>query len=153
LNGLGYPSTVMLRSVPLRGFDQQMAGLVVNEMEGRGVNFICKSVPKSLSKTSDGQILVKWDTTPGAKGGSGQGEEVFDTVLFAVGRRAVTDSLALDKAGVEVHKDTGKIFTENERTNVQHIFAVGDVLHVIKYFFFSPLWLIQNLYAIRGNQN
>jgi len=130
-----------------------MAGLVVNEMEGRGVNFICKSVPKSLSKTSDGQILVKWDTTPGAKGGSGQGEEAFDTVLFAVGRRAVTDSLALDKAGVEVHKDTGKIFTENERTNVQHIFAVGDVLHVIKYFFLSSLWLIQNLYAIRGNQN
>jgi thioredoxin reductase (NADPH) len=125
----------MLRSIPLRGFDQQMAGLVVDEMEVRGVNFICKSVPKSLSRTSDGQILVKWDTTPGAEGGSGQGEDVYDTVLFAVGRHAVTDSLALEKAGVEVHKDTGKIFTKNEKTNVQNIFAIGDVLHVIKHTF------------------
>ncbi|XP_065349922.1 thioredoxin reductase 2, mitochondrial [Cloeon dipterum] len=129
LNGFGYPSTVMLRSVPLRGFDQQMASMVVNEMEGRGVNFICKCVPESLSKTPDRRILVKWNTTPGANGGSGQGEDVFDTVLFAVGRKAVTDSLALEKAGVETHKETGKIFTTNEQTNVPNIFAVGDVLH------------------------
>lgn len=55
----------------------------------------------------------------------------FDTVLFAIGRRALTKELNLEKAGVKVVEGgSDKIDTENERTNVPHIYAVGDVLHV-----------------------
>lgn len=42
LNGLGYETTVMVRSVPLRGFDQQMANIIAAEMEHKGVKFLHK---------------------------------------------------------------------------------------------------------------
>eukprot|EP01099_Mayorella_cantabrigiensis_P005858 TRINITY_DN475_c0_g1_i2.p1 TRINITY_DN475_c0_g1~~TRINITY_DN475_c0_g1_i2.p1 ORF type:complete len:339 (+),score=92.32 TRINITY_DN475_c0_g1_i2:130-1017(+) len=53
--------------------------------------------------------------------------EEYNTVLFAIGREAETRFLALDKAGVKVNP-SGKFTTVNERTNVPHIYAVGDVL-------------------------
>jgi dihydrolipoamide dehydrogenase len=49
-----------------------------------------------------------------------------DVVLVAVGRRPHTDGLGLQEAGVEV--DGRRISTDGHgRTNVAHIFAIGDV--------------------------
>lgn len=53
----------------------------------------------------------------------------FDTVLFAIGRYAVTEGVGLDKAGVTVEKNGKIIVNEREQTNVPHIFAIGDVQH------------------------
>ena len=56
--------------------------------------------------------------------------EEYDTVLFAVGRTATTDTLNLDKAGVTTHANK-KIETrsdEVERTKADHIYALGDVV-------------------------
>ena len=56
------------------------------------------------------------------------GEE-FDTVLFAIGRYALTKSINLEKAGVIVESN-GKIrAADDEQTNVPHIYAIGDVLY------------------------
>ncbi len=49
-----------------------------------------------------------------------------DIVLIATGRQANTDGLCLDAAGIEESK-TGIIVDENMRTNVNNIFAIGDV--------------------------
>jgi NAD(P) transhydrogenase len=50
-----------------------------------------------------------------------------ETVLYAVGRQGDTDHLQLDKAGLETDA-RGRIPTDDcHRTNVPHIFAVGDV--------------------------
>ena len=56
--------------------------------------------------------------------------EVYDTVLSAVGRKPETHLLQLEKAGVKTDPETGKIIVENERTNVPHIYAIGDVIKV-----------------------
>ena len=51
-----------------------------------------------------------------------------DYCLVAVGRRPYTDNLGLDKAGVKVD-ERGRIETdEHLRTNVAHIYAIGDVV-------------------------
>jgi len=76
----------------------------------------------SLKKQDDGRILVNYMD----KDKSVQ-KDYFDTVLYATGRKATTKDLKLENAGVKVLK-SGKIPTENERTNVPHIYAVGDVL-------------------------
>jgi len=53
--------------------------------------------------------------------------EVYDRVLVAVGRRANGDQLDADKAGVRVD-ERGIIAVDKQmRTNVPHIFAVGDL--------------------------
>jgi dihydrolipoamide dehydrogenase len=52
---------------------------------------------------------------------------VYDRVLVAIGRRANGDRLAADRAGVEVD-DRGIIRVDKQmRTNVPHIFAIGDL--------------------------
>ena len=60
LNGLGYNATVMVRSIVLRGFDRQMANIVVEEIQDRGVKFIYQAEPQVLCKLRNGQILVFW---------------------------------------------------------------------------------------------
>ena len=53
---------------------------------------------------------------------------VYDRVLVAVGRRANGDQINADKAGVEV-SEHGVISVDNQmRTNVPHIFAIGDLV-------------------------
>jgi dihydrolipoamide dehydrogenase len=54
--------------------------------------------------------------------------QTFDRVLVAVGRTPNGKTLAAEKAGVAV-TDRGFIPVDNQlRTNVQHIFAIGDVI-------------------------
>ncbi|XP_014233941.1 thioredoxin reductase 2, mitochondrial-like isoform X1 [Trichogramma pretiosum] len=123
LNGLGYNATVMVRSIVLRGFDQDMVKIVVDEMVNQGVNFIHEAKPKSITKQEDGSLLVHYVDKDGQIK-----KDVYDTVLFAIGRYALTKDLKLENAGVETVKD-GKIDANNEQSNVPHIYAVGDVLH------------------------
>ncbi|KAG8231263.1 hypothetical protein J437_LFUL011117 [Ladona fulva] len=124
LKGLGFDVTVMLRSVALRGFDQQMANIVREDMERRGIKFIHKCIPRSLNRTGKKTIEVTYGATDDS--GKDASKEVFNTVLFATGRTAATAKLNLEDAGVEYFKSTGKIPANDEQTNVDHIFAVGD---------------------------
>ena len=54
-------------------------------------------------------------------------DATFDRVLVAVGRRANGDLLDLEATGVEV-SDSGEILVgADRRTNVAHIYAIGDI--------------------------
>lgn len=124
LNAFGYDTTVMVRSIFLRGFDQQMAELVAGAAEEKGVKFIHKSIPDAVEKTEDGRLLVRYTSAEGQ-----QGSDTYDTVLFAIGRKALTDDLQLQAAGVSLAPGSHKIAVDDEeRTNVENIYAVGDVL-------------------------
>jgi thioredoxin reductase (NADPH) len=138
LKGLGYDATVMVRSVPLRGFDQQMAEIVTNEMLSKGVNILRKCIPLSVEKKKDGKLLVSWTNITEQCTHT----DTFDTVLFAVGRRALTKELCVESAGVKTVPESGKIPAENEQTSVKHIFAVGDVLHVSPLLFLVAAFLL-----------
>ena len=119
LAGLKYDVTVMVRSILLRGFDQDMATKIGDFMEAHGTKFIRGTVPDKLEKTADGRIKVTFN--------GGASSDVYDTVLAAIGRRADVAKLGLDAAGVETIKN-GKIDCVNEQTNVSHIYAIGDIV-------------------------
>ncbi len=60
-----------------------------------------------------------------------KGEEVTfegDYVLVSVGRRPYTDGLALEKAGVDLDERGRVKVNEHLQTNVQNIYAIGDVI-------------------------
>ncbi|XP_058818159.1 thioredoxin reductase 1, mitochondrial isoform X2 [Topomyia yanbarensis] len=127
LNGFGYDATVMVRSILLRGFDQQMATMVGDAMVEKGIKFLHKTQPKSVEKQADGRLLVKYASDDGE-----EGSDVYDTVLFAIGRTACTLDLKLDQAGVVTAENgkSDKLDVDSfEQTNVQNIYAVGDVLY------------------------
>lgn len=53
--------------------------------------------------------------------------EVYDRVLVAIGRRANGDKIAAEKAGVAVDERGIVAVDRQMRTNVPHIFAIGDL--------------------------
>ncbi|XP_011060402.1 PREDICTED: thioredoxin reductase 2, mitochondrial isoform X1 [Acromyrmex echinatior] len=124
LNGLGYDTTIIIRSLVLRGFDRQMAIHVAEEMQQRGVKFNYEAKLKKVSKQEDGRLLADWIDKDGQIH-----QDVYDTILFAIGRRSLTQELKPENAGLKLVPETGKIDAVNEQTNVPNIYAVGDVLH------------------------
>jgi thioredoxin reductase (NADPH) len=60
LTGMGYDTTVMVRSILLRGFDQEIANKLGSYMEERGTKFIRGCVPSNIEATADGQRKVTW---------------------------------------------------------------------------------------------
>merc|ERR1712178_584695 len=63
------------------------------------------------------------------KDGSGAEKyEEFDTVLLAIGRTGEATKLGLESAGVWFNPRNGKVDAPCERTNVPHIFCIGDLV-------------------------
>ena len=124
LTALGYDTTVMVRSILLRGFDQDMANRIGDYMEGYHTKFIKEAVPTKLEKNDEtGKILVSYQQNDIIQ------QDEYDTVLFAIGRYALTKGIKLENAGVTCEPN-GKIRANvDESTNVPHIYAIGDVLY------------------------
>lgn len=121
MKALGVDVTVMVRSILLRGFDQQIANKIGEAMEAQGVKFIRQAVPLSISLNSEGKKVVLY------RQGEDEIEDVFDTVLFAIGRTADTHLLNLPAVGVKT-ADNGKIIaTDDDRTSLDNVYAIGDV--------------------------
>ncbi|MGZ8194581.1 MAG: dihydrolipoyl dehydrogenase [Methylosarcina sp.] len=54
--------------------------------------------------------------------------ETFDAVLVAVGRRPNGKLISAEKAGVQVNEQGFIPVDKQQRTNVSHIFAIGDIV-------------------------
>ncbi|XP_055503925.1 thioredoxin reductase 1, cytoplasmic-like [Leucoraja erinacea] len=128
LAGLGLQATVMVRSIFLRGFDQEMAGKVGTFMESHGVKFLKKYVPtkiEELEAGTPGRIKVTAKSTSSREVITGE----YNTVIIAVGREACTKHIGLEKVGVTLNDKNGKILVDSEeRTNVPYIYGIGDVI-------------------------
>lgn len=132
LAGLGINSTVMVRSILLRGFDQQIANLIGNYMEKHKIRFQRGYVPIKLERIEEGSPEKG---TPGRIMVTSQNEEgelmeeEYNTVLFAIGRDACTNKIGIEKANVMLNPKNGKVICdEKEQTNIPHIYAIGDIL-------------------------
>lgn len=75
---------------------------------------------QGLEATKDG-IVVKLE------GAGAPASLTFDRVLISVGRRPNSAGLGLDKAGVNVTERGFIPIDKKRRTNVPHIYAIGDV--------------------------
>ena len=60
LHGLGCDVTIMVRSIFLRGFDQQIANKVGDYMEKTGTKFIKQAIPTHISLNKDGKKVVRY---------------------------------------------------------------------------------------------
>jgi glutathione reductase (NADPH) len=119
MNGLGVSTCLVYRGqTVLRGFDEDVRTHVHEELKRKGVKVVTHASPTKIAKTDDGRLRVALDN----------GEAVSaNIVMLATGRDPHTQGLGLEKAGVEIDKKGAVIVNEFSRTNVAHIFAVGDV--------------------------
>jgi len=118
-NGLGSDTSVLVRKDGvLRSFDTMLRTELETAMQASGMTLETGVVPHELKKSVNGIRLI-------AEDGREFGD--YDAVVFAVGRAPNSESLNLEAAGVEAD-GYGFVPTDDwQKTNVDHIFALGDV--------------------------
>jgi dihydrolipoamide dehydrogenase len=107
----------------LPGMDKEIGKETQKILKKQGLKFKLSSKVTSAKASKSGVDL----TVEPANGGDAEKIKA-DIVLVSVGRKAYTDKLGLDKAGVKTD-DRGRIITdEHFKTNVDGIYAIGDVI-------------------------
>ena len=109
----------------MQGADRDLVKVWQKMNAPRFDNILLKTKTVGAEATKDG-ILVKFETVDGTAGPFK--EQVYDLVLQAVGRVPNGKRIGAEKAGVTV-TDRGFIPVDIQmRTNVPHIFAIGDIV-------------------------
>ena len=119
LNGLGVDTELVYRGpLFLRGFDEGVRNFVRDELLEKGIRLRFNTLGDRVEKTATGLAfhLVGGDRID------------TDLILGATGRRANTGDLALENAGVALNPNGSVHVDEHFRTNVDHIYAIGDVI-------------------------
>ncbi len=118
-NALGTDTHVIVRKEGvLRSFDKMLSAELMEAMRASGIRLDTGVIPKSAEQTADGIVVHAED---------GRSFGPVDTLIWAVGRSPNTETLDAASAGVAMD-EWGFIPTdEYQQTNVDNIFAIGDV--------------------------
>ena len=118
-HGLGVDVTLIYRGMNiLRGFDEDVRAHLADELKSRGVRVLVSCQHQSIEKREDG-VLVSHVS---------EGHTLeSEVVMFATGREPHVKTLGLEAAGVQLNDKGAVAVDEFSRTNVPHIWAVGDV--------------------------
>jgi len=117
-NGLGVETTLLYRGANiLRGFDDDVRSHLADELEKRGIKVVLGCSHKSIEQTDAGLLSTL------------SNDLTFETdaVMFATGREPYVDGLGLDKVGVKLNERGAIAVDKHSKTNVDSIWAVGDV--------------------------
>jgi glutathione reductase (NADPH) len=119
LNALGSETHVIVRKEGvLRSFDKMLSAELMEAMQKSGIALDTGVIPESVRQTDEGIVLH-------AKDGRTFGP--VDTLVWAVGRTPNTDALDAARAGVQMDGGGFIPTDEYQQTNVDNIFALGDV--------------------------
>ena len=114
-------SLVELTDGLIQGCDRDMVRPLHKRMAKRFENIWLGTKVSKMEAKKEG-ILVYFEGADAPK------EALFDRVLVAVGRKPNGLNVGADKAGVAVDKQ-GFIATDKQmRTNINHIYAIGDII-------------------------
>ena len=119
LHALGVKTDLFVRKGgPLRGFDQGIVEVLVEEMKKNGQPLHTHKVPQKLEKSHNGDIQIYFEdgTT-----------HTSQKVIWAVGRKANIQQLNLEAAGVELTERGFIQVDEYQNTTTPGIYALGDV--------------------------
>jgi pyruvate/2-oxoglutarate dehydrogenase complex dihydrolipoamide dehydrogenase (E3) component len=97
--------------------DEDVSATIQEILEGEGIDVVVGATDIRLAKHAKGFEVTPHDGADAIAG---------THLLLAVGRRPNTDDLALDKAGVETDGRGYIVVDDQLRTNVEHIWAMGD---------------------------
>ena len=106
------------RLAPLE--DEQVSKEIARAFRKRGITTVAGASVQQVDDTGDA-VEVAYDA------GKGTVSVEADICLVATGRGPVTEGLGLDEAGVATHEKGFVIVDAELRTNVEHVWAIGDV--------------------------
>jgi len=118
LQALGSSVTLIaLEDRIMERFDPMISVVLHDEMQRRGIRVLTGTRVTALSREAGGI------TVSSAQGAALAG---FDTVIWAVGRRANTHGLNLDAAGIDTLPDGTIHVDAYQNSNVPGVYAIGD---------------------------
>ena len=107
----------------LTGTDVEIGKTLGRILKKQGIEIMTATKVGAVEKHANGARA-----TLNGEGTGGKDEtREFDMVLVAVGRRPVTDHLALDAAGLATDERGFIAVDRQQRTSVPNVFAIGDV--------------------------
>lgn len=119
LNGLGSETHLFVRKeAPLRNFDSLVVDGLVEAMAQDGPTLHTNAVPKSVEKNADDTLTIYFENGT---------QETIDTLIWAIGRTPVTETLKLENTSVEVDEKGYIKVDDYQNTTVNGIYAVGDI--------------------------
>ncbi|NDV85228.1 glutathione-disulfide reductase [Aurantimonas aggregata] len=122
--GLGVQTTLVYRGQEiLQGFDDDLRHGLHQAMEHKGMSVRCRDTLIKVVQKPDGRFEAHCE--------SGDILDA-DEVMLAIGRKANTENLGCEKAGVELDARGGVVVDEYSRTTADNIFAIGDVTHRVQ---------------------
>jgi len=121
-HSLGAQVTIVeLMDQIIPGADRDIVTPLMKRIEKRYEKILLKTKVTAVAAKADGLSVT-------FEGPNGTSSDTFDRVLVAVGRRPSGKMVGADAAGVAVD-ERGFIKVDKQmRTNVSHIFAIGDVV-------------------------
>lgn len=120
LNGLGVKTSQAVRhDRPLRGYDQAIIEVLVDEMKKTGIELLTESDPESIEQLADGSLRVNFK--------NGQHADA-EKVIYAIGRTPNTDNIGLENTDVELTTSGHIKVDDYHNTNVEGLYAFGDVI-------------------------
>ncbi|HWD13575.1 glutathione-disulfide reductase [Pseudochrobactrum sp. sp1633] len=124
-NGLGVETTLVYRGKQiLKSFDSDAFRLVTDAMIEKGIRIVTEAKIDAVAEGEDDHRLSVTLST---------GEVLAaDQVLQAIGRVPNTKGLGLENAGVKQAADGSVIVDEYSHTNIENIWAVGDVTNRVQ---------------------
>lgn len=134
----GFGSEVHLffrKDLPLTKFDRECREMVAENL-GTKATLHSGTNPVRIEKMGSGEYALVYKGSDGA-----EASITVDAVMMATGRTPRTDGLGLENTGVEMK---GKVVKVDEylRTNVPHIWALGDVIGRIEL---TPVALMEGM--------
>ena len=121
---LGAEVTVVeFLDVALPGMDGEVSKQVQRILTKQGMTFKMKTKVTGAKAAKTGVTL-----TMEPRDGGDKEEMKVDVVLVAIGRRPFTEGLGLKEVGVEVSDRGFVTVDEDYQTNVEGIYAIGDVI-------------------------
>ena len=106
------------------GADKDLVMPLQKRMKGMVKEIMTKTKVESIKPLKSG-IKVEFAA---ADGGEGPEAQTYDYVLVATGRRPNGDVIDAGKAGVNVDERGFIAVDKKQKTNVDHIFAIGDIV-------------------------
>jgi glutathione reductase (NADPH) len=118
-HGLGVETTLVYRGREILGrFDMDLRRHLHETMEKKGIRILCHTIFEKIERRADGRLDAYL---------SDGGTIAADQVMLALGRDPNTEGLGLEAAGVELGVKGEIKVDDYSRTNVDNIYAVGDV--------------------------
>lgn len=118
-NALGSDTQLLIRKDSVvRSFDHMLGSELMASMREDGVAIETGVTPAKAEQTDEGLVITAED---------GRTFGPADAILWAVGRRPNLDGLNIESTGVEVNSRGFVPVDAFQKTNVDHIFALGDV--------------------------